>query len=420
MRTRLLLATFLLAGVAALTACGDRADSSGRTRITFLTMQLKPTFDDYFNNLIAEFEARHPGVVIDWKDMPYDNYETKLMMSLNSPAAPDVINIPSESIPTYVRSGFIQSFDELLPAEVFEQYLVNLLEDGGKHDGKVFALPWYAATSVTLINRDLLQKAGLSEGPRHIEDIPQFARAVREKTGKFGYYPLFTESASLRLYLNEAGVPLLDEDGRACFYTPRGVEVFKFWTDLYREKLVPAEALTAMHRHPIEQYKTGNLAVLVTGPQFLRQVRSDAPEIYEVTDVAPTIRWRENHRTIVSLHTLAVSQRSKSPQLAAEFAAFVTNAENQLDFAKLTVIVPSTRESLEDPYFADPEDTKEGLARRMSAQDVVNSTVYRPPSDAAKLYRVMEQVTEDVALGKITADDGLKRAQEQWNAILGK
>jgi len=406
---------------------GDRADEKSEPgnsiTISFLTMQLRPAFDSFFLPLFQEYENTHPGVKIEWLDYPYQNYETKIMTSFMAGNSPDVINLGSESVPSFAQGGMLVQVDDLLSSRVIDSYLPNILEQGCGANGRLYAVPWYLAGSATFYNKAIFEEAGLSLDPLPTSygQLPPLMKAVREKTGKFGYFPLYTESGALRGYLLEAGVPLLDKSGtRAAFNTPRGVEILKFWTDLYKENLVPSEALTAMHRRPIELFNTSKLAILETGPQFLRQIKSDAPEVYEQTVVGPDLGWPEMNLHVLVLQALSISSQSKNPTEAAEFAAFVTNAKNQLAFCKEVVILPSATAALDDPYFTQPEDTPEGLARLYSAQIARTGVIPPVPRNSKKLFKVFDDVTEAVALGNMTAEEGLAKAETEWNRILSE
>lgn len=419
------LPSLVLLCVVLLLSCGrdtSGVDRDGRVRVRLLTMQLSPTFNAYFSDLIAEYERLNPDVRIEWEDYPFDGYETKLTTAFISRNAPDVINLSAESVPSYITGGFIQPFDEHLPQEVFDSYVPQILQEGGMIDGRVYALPWYVASSVTMVNRAIVEEAGLTmdDVPLHYDDLPGFARTIREQTGKFAVFPLYTEMATLKEHLNVAGVPLFTEDRtRAVFNTPRGVEVFRFWTDLYRENLVPREALTATHRRMIELYKTGQLATLTTGPQFLPQVREDAPDVYANTVVRPEMYWRDNKRHNIALMTVTLSGQARHPDRAANFAAYLTNAQNQLAMAKLAAVLPSVTEALDDPFFAEPGEEREAIGRMHAAEQVQNGGfIFIPPPDFRRLYSSMERVTEEVAQGRKEAGPGLQEIEDRWNELL--
>lgn len=406
-------------------SCAEREEkptAPGQTEIRFFTMQLRPTFDDYFLSLFSEFEKTHPNVKIKWMDYPAQDYDTKLLTSFMGKTPPDILNVTPQSLPTYVSRQTLLPLEELVSKEVRDSYFPNILRNACQVEGKTYALPWYLATGVTMCNMKIFQEAGFSEKdiPRTYQEMRDIARVIREKTDKFAFFPLYTEAGSLKGYLSEAGVTLLNPTGtKAVFNTPKGVEVYKFWTDFYKNGLAPSEALTAMHRNPIEMYKSGRLAIFHSGPQFLKHIKSDSPDVYQNTVVRPKLLWDDYETYGVDAHILAVSSRTDNPELAAEFAAFVTNGANQLKFCKLTTIIPSVVKATEDPYFAKVEDTPEGQARKIAAEQVKKGTLLpTPPKNSGKLFREMDKMTERVCLGELTPEEGLKQLQDRWNEIL--
>ncbi len=409
-----------------LASCSGRKKTAPKItkELSFFTMQLRPTFDNYFSWLFEEFAKTHPGVRIKWLDYPAQNYETKLITSFMGKHPPDVINLTADMVPSFVQRNTIIPLDNIIAKKALDSYFPNVLKDACGYNGRIYALPWYLSSTVTMCNKKIFEEAGLEldKTPRTYEAMRHIAEVIHKKTNKFGFFPLYTEDGCLRGYLIEAGVPILDKSGRrAIFYTPKGVKVFKFWTDMYKEGIVPSEALTAMHRRPIELYKSGRLAIFHSGPQFLKHVKSDAPNVYKNTIVGPRLHWKGHEVFHIAVHNLTVAKKSPHPKLAAEFTAFVTNGENQLKFCKLTTIIPSVIKAVEDPYFTDVGDTPEGHARRISARQVRKGIVIRtPPRRPGKLNRVLDEITEKVCLGKMSADEGLKLAEKKWNEILNQ
>jgi putative chitobiose transport system substrate-binding protein len=415
-----------LAGIALLISggCGDsssRQKADGVKELTFLTMQLNPPFGEFFEGLFKEFEAQHPGVKIKWLDQPYQGYETKLMTSLMGRKGPDVINLATETVPKYAGSGHLADLEALLPPEVISSYIPKVMESGCQVKGKTYAVPWYMSMDIVLYNRKIFADAGidLTEPIRYLDDIPELCRVIKEKTGHFAFFPLYTEGGSLRWYLIEAGVPLVDETRtKAVFNTPKGVEILTFWTDLYKNKLVPSEALTAMHRRPTELFNSGRLAILTTGAEFIRNVKSDAPDIYNNLMIGPRLTWKGQKFQPVAVHVLTVNKNASDPKLAAEFAAFITNAQNQVAFCKRATIFPSILAGLDDPFFTDADDTLEGQIRRICAEKARDAFLLYPLKDMGKLQNVFNSIMEKTALGKLTPEQALQQAETQWNEIL--
>lgn len=423
--------TPLITAMAIFTLCagcgGDQKQQTGDggpIEISFLTQQLSPTFDEYIKGLVATFEAEHPGVKVKWLDYPYDGYETKIITSYMANQSPDVINLGSESIPEFVGRDYLLPLNDQLPQSTFDLYVQSMLRDGCMMGDTIYALPWYAASVLTLYNKTIFEQAGIpfDERPQTYDDVRAFCERLKEKSpDQFGFFPIYTDGGTMRNWLLEGGIELYNEDKtKAAFNTPEAVEVVKFWVDLYKDKLVPSESLTAKHRRPIELYKTGRLAIFMSGPQFVNQIKADNPGIYESSVVGQRLNWKSAPDVaIVPLHVFGVSKQTKHPKLAAELAAFLTNDANQLAFSKIVTIFPSTKKALNDPFFTEADESMEGQIRELSAAQIQGGRIlYAPPKNAKKMNQAMDKITERICLGQISVEDGLAQLEAEWNTLL--
>src|SRR5262249_52830285 len=98
----------------------------------------------------------------------------------------------------------------------------------------------------------------------------------------------------------------------------------------------------------------------------LRFVEENAPDIYKDVVVAHPVSGASGDTLLLAQQIFQIPEASKHKAAAAEWLKFVTNAENQLAFCKIATILPSTPESLKDPYFSDIKgDTPADEARRV-------------------------------------------------------
>ena len=74
-------------------SCGPTPTPSATPEIEFWTMQLQPEFTDYFNKLIATFEAENKGVKVRWVDVPWAAMQNKILTAVSAKTAPDVVNL---------------------------------------------------------------------------------------------------------------------------------------------------------------------------------------------------------------------------------------------------------------------------------------------------------------------------------------
>ncbi|WP_460193710.1 ABC transporter substrate-binding protein [Thermosynechococcus sp. FA-CM-4201] len=413
----------LLVGLwlAILTSCGTTPPTQG-TQIEFWTMQLQPKFTDYFHRLIAEFEAQHPDVHVRWVDIPWTAMQTKILMAVLAGTAPDVVNLNPDFAALLAGRNAWLNLNDYVPPAVRERYLPNIWQ-ATTLEGKSFAVPWYLTSRVTIYNKAILAAAGVDRPPQTFAELASVAKAVKEKTGKYAFFITMVpeDSAELMQAMVQMGVKLVDDQGRAAFNSAVGKAVFQYWLDLYRQGLLPPQVLTEGHRQGIELYQAGQTALLMTSPEFLNAIATNAPTIAAVSAPAPQLTGDTGKKNVAVMNLL-VPRQSRHPELAVEFALFVTNNENQLAFAKEANVLPSTQAALADPYFrtlgenATPVD----IARSVSAAQMNQAEVLIPPlRDIKELQRLLYENLQAVLLGQKTIDQALKDAETAWNSRLG-
>jgi putative chitobiose transport system substrate-binding protein len=397
---------------------GSGSSASGQQEVEFWTMQLQPEFTDYFNDLIADFEAQHPDVTVRWVDVPWADMQSKILTAVSAGQAPDVVNLnPDFASQLASRNAWLE-LDDRVSAEAKDQYLPNIWQ-ASTLNGASFGFPWYLTTGVSIYNTEILQQAGVSTPPATYEALADAARAIKEKTGKYAYFVTFVpeDSAEVLQSFIQMGVPLVDAQGQAAFNTPAGKAVFEYWTTLFKEGLLPREVLTQGHRRGIELYQAGETAILTSGAEFLRTIETNAPSIAAVSETAPQITGQTGKKN-VSVMNLVIPRSTDVPEAAIDFALFVTNNENQLAFAKAANVLPSTRAALQDSHFkqlsgdASPVDK----ARSVSAQQMDEAEVLIPAmEDIKQLQKIIYENLQAAMLDQKTVDQAIADAEAAWN-----
>ena len=398
------------------TPSGQSAD--GRQEIEFWTMQLQPDFTDYFNTLIAEFESDNPDLAVRWVDVPWSDMQSKILTAVSAGTAPDVVNLnPDFALQLAGRNAWLD-LNEQVPAEVQQQYLSKIWQ-ANSLNGQSFALPWYLATSITISNTAILDEAGMTTPPSTFEELAAAAAQVRERTGKYAFFVSFVpeDSAEVLQSFVKMGVQLVDEQGQAAFNTPAGLAAFDYWVTLYKDGLLPREALTQGHRRAIELYQSGEVALLSTGPQFLSTIATNAPAIAATSIATPQITGTTGAKNVAVMN-LVVPRSTDSPEAAVKFALYVTNDANQLAFAKEANVLPSTIAALEDEYFTQVADdaAPADQARVVSASQMGEAEVLLPPLEDIKvLQKIVYENLQAAMLDQKTVEQAIADAEQAWN-----
>jgi putative chitobiose transport system substrate-binding protein len=416
----------LLVLLGLLPGCANRPGGGrgGGRELSIWTLDLAPRFNPFMQAVIRDWEKRHPGVRVRWTDVPWNSVERKLLAAVYARTAPDVVNLNPPFAANLASKGGLLDLRSQLPAGAAARYLPAIWA-AGQQDGLQFAVPWYLTTRVTMANTRLLAQAGLAAPPRRWQEIPAYAEQVRRRTGRYALFVTVVpdDSAELMEVMVQMGVRLLDGRRRAAFVSPEGRRAFAFWTNLYRRGLLPREVVSQGYRRAIELFQAGELAQVASGPDFLRNLQTNAPGIAATTRAFPPLRGQDDAANVAVMN-LVVPRRTTMPREAVDFALFLTNASNQLRFAEEARVLPSSRlalRQLEQRLRQEPNAAGNALllrqARLLSLRTLSQARVLVPPSPGVKrLQAILYTQLQRAMLGEIGSDAALEQAGREWNA----
>jgi putative chitobiose transport system substrate-binding protein len=397
-----------------------KSPTSGTPQLEFWTMQLQPKFNDYFKDAIAKFEVANPGIKVHWVDVPWGAMQGKIQAAMGAKTAPDVVNLnPDFAIQLAAKNAWLELGPVLTKGEN-KDYIPSIWQ-AGTLEGKAFSFPWYLTTNVTIYNQDLLTKAGVAKPPTTYQELAQAAKQIKEKTGKYAFFTTFVpeDSNDVLESLVQMGVQLIDKQGKAGFNTPAGKAAFQYWVDLYKQGLLPKEALTQGHQQGIQLYQAGETAMLSAGAPFIDTIAKNAPQIAKVSAVAPQISGQTGKKGVAVMN-LVIPRSTKMSEAAVKFALFVTNASNQVAFAQASDTLPSNIKAVADykTQLGNSND-KSALAqgKLISAEQLSQSEILIPPlKNLNVLKKAIYENLQAAMLGEKTVDQAVATAAAAWDA----
>lgn len=393
--------------------CANAGGSKKNVEIKFWTISLSPTFDDYINGLIDQFEAENEGVTVIWEDIPYDTVEQRVLTAAASKQLADVLNLNTDYLKKLAAVGAVADLTEKA-ADVKDDFFEGVWE-AGNLGNKTYALPWYLSTGGMLYNKELLAKAGFDHPPATDEEAWQMSEVLYEKLGVYGNTP-----KDIHLYLPQNGIPLVSSDLKsAAINTPEAVEVFKQFKERFDKGLIPREILLGQAK-PNEWYAQEKMAWWGTGPQLFRQVNDLAPEVYKKSDAAPSILGTSGYYHIAIMN-IAVSAKSKAPKEALAFAKFVTNAESQLEFSKIVAILPSVKKAAADEYFTQGENSEDPSEKGKfyaAAQLEHAKDMFAPVENISEINKAVNEEFQRVLLENKDPQKAIEDAEARINELL--
>ena len=389
--------------------------------IEFWTLSMKPKFIPYFQNMVQQFEALHPDIKVEWVDFPWDILQLKLITAIAAGTPPSLVNLNVPWAEEYARDSLIVPVDGMMRNQAM--YSKVALEDL-TFNGHIYGFPHYSNVNVIAYNTAIFAEAGLKAPPKTLDEELAFARQIYARTGKAGYAPTLGKIDS---YFLQQGLPIITH-GRAAFNSPQHVALVKKLADTYqaggllKDKLFSEDSFPAV----IDAYKGGRLGMLVSAPTALRRIELDAKDVYAATNVAPAPLGPTQIADGGWMFHYAVP-RGVDPKLYPAiglFAEFLTNDENQLEFAKIAGVMPTTVKALADPYFVAVEQQAGAVeqAKPIAAASMKYSrSVYVAGlEDYDEMRRVLVKAVEGGMTGKQDIKQALDEAAAIWNKKLTK
>jgi multiple sugar transport system substrate-binding protein len=398
-------------GLSSNTASNSSASGQVTGEITFQTWSLKPKYTDYVNGVIDAFQKQHQGTAVKWVDQPADGYLAKVMADASAGSLPDVINVPPDLSFPLAKAGQLVNLDESLK-DAKPEYLENAwqaFEIPGK--GGCYGFPWYLNTGPLFYNKALFQQAGLdpNKPPKDFKELEQTALKLAEK--KVAILGQTPSIADFGLY----GVKLFEND-KFTFNEPKGVEFVETYKRMYDAGALIPEALTQNYTGAGTKFMAQQTAMNPGSAYDLGKFKTDAPALY--ANIGITTPITNTGSANMFLHGVSVPKSSKNQATALAFGRFVTNAENQVKFAKLASIFPSTSKGGDDPYFTTEDGSDEARVRVAAAKQLQTAVNYTPVQFSDQMREALLQQLADAMLGKKSPKQALDDAVNECNRLL--
>lgn len=377
--------------------------------VVFWTLQMND-FAPYINGVIKDFETENPDIKIKWVDVPFSEGEKRTLASVLSDNPPDLVNLNPDFSSTLAHKGALYE----IPADKTKQFNQEIL-NALKTNGKIYSIPWYATSAITIYNKDLFNKAKLAV-PQTYSELMTAAPKIRQKNGAYITLPTITENDTMLKILNKYGISNAFD-----INSKQSVKVFVMFKNLYTDNLIPKETVTMTLQEALEKYMSENIALIGAGANFLNMIKENAPSTYSKTDVAPQIVG-EIGQNDFSLMNFVIPLRAKHKEEALKFALFLTNDKNQLELAKLTNVLATNEETLKNEFYTlyDERDLM-AKARVISAKQLNRvQPVFKTQKGQKDINNIVNSAVQEILLNKDTTQNVLNRVSKDWKNLIEK
>lgn len=240
---------------------------AGKTRLTIGTVNNEDMI--VMQELSKQFEKENPDIDLDWRTMDENTLRLRLLSdSAIADGQFDIMTIGLYETPIWAKNKWIAPIQDL-QQEYDKKDLIEAVRENLSYDGQLYALPFYAESSMTYYRTDLFKKAGLEMPllPTY-EDIKTFAAAIHDPENQvYGIClrgkPGWGENMGFLMTLvNTYGGYLFDNQWNPTINSPEWKDAISFYLELMT-RYGPPQPFVNGYNENLDLFSTGHCGIWV-------------------------------------------------------------------------------------------------------------------------------------------------------------
>lgn len=237
------------------------------------------------NQLIEQFNAENPDIVVSQETFPYDAYQQRVAAATAAGEGPDVVQLFYGWTAAWQRAGYVEPLpQEYIDHAWIEEYFIPMAESGKVGD-EYYGLPTAVRALALFYNKDMFEEVGLDPEapPTTWDEFVAAAKALTVQRGplyqRIGYGFGGQDHHLIRTVLtNQLGTPPYSEDGTEVLYGGEiGAEALDTWTSwILEEEIGELEFVPGGSGYREGFHTQENIGMIIDGSFAIGQVTNNA------------------------------------------------------------------------------------------------------------------------------------------------
>ncbi|MBA2665484.1 MAG: extracellular solute-binding protein [Trueperaceae bacterium] len=318
------------------------------------------------NQLIEQFNAENPDIVVVQETFPFDSYQQQVASAISAGQGPDVVQLFYGYVSAWQRAGYVEPLpQEHLSHEWIESYFIPMVESV-KIDGEYYGLPTAVRSLALFYNKDMFREAGLDpeSPPATWTEFVEAAKALTVARGplfeRIGYGFGGQDHHLIRTVLtNQLGTPPYSADNREVLYgAGTGEEALRVWSDWQLEDRIGVlEFIPGTSGYREGFITQENIGMIIDGSFAIGQVQNGAQFDWGVAELPTFDDGVQANYGSFWMNGVTPNAYSSPEKLeaAARFIEFVTTEAAMQLWLDVVGELPAARTMIEDPELtSDP------------------------------------------------------------------
>lgn len=367
----------------------------------------------------SKMEEKYPGIKINYVDKGWgDQLRQNLMVATMGGVAPDIA-VGEDFIPEFAKMGALSE----IPADIYAELAEGPIS-AAKHNGKLYAVSGVTGIFALTYNKDVLQKAGLTENdiPKTWSQWLEVSKKITE-AGNGKFYGTVVQNNQLggayRIapFLRQVGGDFTTSDWeQITFNSPQNVKALTFLREL--SKTSPPGSTSLNDEGAIyKMINDGTACFYVNGSWFISWAKTqDTPgNIGYAPLPIPDDGGKAANITVgnVLWYTL---KSSKNQEAAMEFLRIIAGSEYQKAVCTFSGRIPSNKVVASDEEFKKSLPELSIFAQIAAGEPATTLAMY--PKNGPKIWEAWYKVQDITFVSDKPIDAALAEAQKTAEELL--
>jgi len=230
--------------------------------------------------VIKQFNDSQPNITVEAKYVPFADFKKQLSIGTAAAELPDMVIIDNPDHAAYAAMGI---FADITGKIDLSQYYDGPVASCTL-DGKLYGVPFGSNCLALYYNEDMLAAANCKVPTTWAELADVAKKTSVGKVSGFGFSSLQNEEGTFNFlpWLNEAGTTAYKINNEA------GIKAITYISDLVKNGAMTKEVINWTQGDTMNQFISGNLAMMINGPWQVPTMREQAPDLKWNVALIPT------------------------------------------------------------------------------------------------------------------------------------
>lgn len=353
------------------------------------------------NHIIEEFNGQQSDITVEAKYVPFADFKKQLSVGASAGELPDIVILDNPDHAAYAAMGIF--------ADITGKFDVSKYYDGPVNsctlDGKLYGVPFGSNDLVLFYNEDMLAAAGC-DVPTTWDELLDVAKktttnnvygfahcALQNEEGTFNFLPWVWSTGASSYEINSEG----------------GIKALEFEKKLIESGAFPKEAINWTQGDTMNQFISGNLAMMINGTWQIPTMRQEVPDLK--WNVAPIPQDKQQASGLGGENYAVIAGGNEDA--AIEFLKYATSGETCLYMMNAMGYISANSEIAETQFEGD-------AVYQVFVDEMKYANARGPLPEWPDISDAISLAFNKVLIGDAEPADAAKEAQDTIDSIIGK